>query len=169
MKPILKRVILALCVVLLAATAGWCIDPFRANPSVFGPKIKGFQLGMGVNRNNAEEFGLTFKGIYSGQEEYEYQGGFFYHGADIKVKGGRVVGLKFHKEIFNAGDMSAKELAQAVMKAYHIPNMEKNVYGDTYLYRSVSDGWQIRVFYNGSGYGGEVEVTPVIIEDTAFD
>ncbi|MCR4817870.1 MAG: hypothetical protein K5841_02800 [Fretibacterium sp.] len=46
MKGMAKRFLLAFCVVLCVASAGWCIDPFKANKDGFGPKIKGVQLGM---------------------------------------------------------------------------------------------------------------------------
>ena len=66
MELMVKRVLLALCFVLIVATAGWCIDPFKANKGGFGPKIKGLQLGMRLDGArvgasggilNSEEYG----------------------------------------------------------------------------------------------------------------
>lgn len=69
-----KKFLLALCMVLCVASAGWCIDPYAVNPDGFGPKIKGLQLGMkrqpweylswGINN-----FGLPFTMKFT---EYSY-------------------------------------------------------------------------------------------------
>lgn len=51
-----KRFIAALCFVAFIASCAFAENPFRVYPEGFGPKIKGFQLGMRLSLKDLAEF-----------------------------------------------------------------------------------------------------------------
>jgi len=78
-----KIFIAALCLVVLTASAAFCIDPYRVNEGGFGPKIKGLQLGQkfwGLDavswmlRNSKLPFTLSFSTNNSRLIDIEFSG-----------------------------------------------------------------------------------------------
>ncbi|MBR1658301.1 MAG: hypothetical protein IJ697_07530 [Synergistaceae bacterium] len=54
-----KRFAVALCLVLLMASAAFCIDPYKVNKGGFGPKIKGLQLGQKMSLPEIVSWGVA--------------------------------------------------------------------------------------------------------------
>ena len=55
----MKRLLVALCIVLCMASSAFCIDPFKVNQGGFGPKIKGLQLGQKMSLLEIVSWGVT--------------------------------------------------------------------------------------------------------------
>ena len=151
MKKVMKSFLLALCVVMFAATAGWCIDPFKVNEGGFGPKIKGLQLGMKLEGAEIASYGMV-----KNPENYGATA------ISLRKDDGRIIELNFLRYNFGAGQMTVREFVQAFINAYGIPGMDGE--GDRWRYRNLSEGWEVVVYADS----GMVEVKSVIVE-TAFD
>ncbi len=146
MKLMMKRFLLALFVVLLVATVGWCIDPYKVNEGGFGPKIKGLQLGMKLNKAEVNFIDAT---LVSNPEAY---------GADsIYINDEkRITKLRFTQENFGAKGMDPKEFVQEFMNAYGIQRMEGTVLG--WEHSNLSEGWKISCMR----YDGHITVEAII-------
>ena len=59
----MKRLLVALCIVLCMASSAFCIDPFKVNQGGFGPKIKGLQLGQKMSLLDIVVWRMNFKGL----------------------------------------------------------------------------------------------------------
>ena len=55
----MKRLLIALCIVLCMVSSAFCIDPFKVNQGGFGPKIKGLQLGQKMSLLEIVSWGVT--------------------------------------------------------------------------------------------------------------
>ena len=155
MKGTAKRLLLALCVVLCVASAGWCVDPFKANHGGFGPKIKGFWLGMKITKEEAED--AQAKGVSLSWRKAD----------------NRIAKMVFSKSSFGAGQMTDGEFLQEFVNAYSIPSMkvESHKYSSgfermvtTWSYRNTSEGWGV-IFEDG---WHEITVFPIVTE-SKFD
>ena len=144
MKLIVKRVLLALCLVLIVATAGWCIDPFKANKGGFGPKIKGLQLGMKLDGARV--------GASGGILNYEAYGAYAIFVNDER----RINRILFKQEDFGAQGMNHREFVQEFMNAYDIPKMEGT--SSVCRYRNLSEGWEVEYSF------GDIEVKAISTE-----
>jgi len=138
-----KKFILALCVVLFAASAGWCIDPFKVNEGGFGPKIKGLQLGMKVTDDMPKK--------------------------NIEVReDGRIRLLRFTQKDFGAEAMTYSDFAQAIYDNYNIAGLRWNEEANVWGVRYEDEGWMIVILGDPETIrrmGGNILfVTPIIIE-----
>ena len=59
----MKKLLVALCIVLCMASSAFCIDPFKVNEGGFGPKIKGLQLGQKMSLWDIVAWRANFKGL----------------------------------------------------------------------------------------------------------
>lgn len=97
-----KRLAAAFCMVLLMASAAFCIDPYKVNKGGFGPKIKGLQLGQKMSLLDIVSWGvgqgklpftLWLNGDSNLSIKFEGQGTDF-KSFSVETAGGRYAELK---------------------------------------------------------------------------